>query len=437
MLFAMKVIKKRFIEQRKKLSQVAIERRVMGSLRHPFIVKLHWAFQSVILNQPEDLCFVMDFCPGGELFFHLHRLGRFSEAQAKFYFSEVLLALEHLHSSDIVYRDLKPENILLDIDGHIRLADFGLAKDQMRDEVLSYSFCGSPEYMCPEMLNRKGHDKAVDFYSLGALLYEMLTGLPPFYSEDQAKMYDDIKGAPLCMPPYLSISAKSVLYGLLCKSPGERLGAKYGIEEIKAHPWCDKVKWDILLMRKIKPPYRPSLRSSNFEAQYTELSIEDESLGEGQDLPGFDFDQNEFDRVLLDTERLPRLYSQSKRYDFKATLESEQLPDLGQAPHTDDTARTWLSLPTSELKPIKIKEVRTSSAVLRSSDYLIPISPSKLLQANKSSALVMKPRILCASILSPAGGHFTSVKIQAKQEPVKVLKKRSLSKANRPKSRNL
>ena len=123
----------------------------------------------------------MDFCPGGELFYHLHNIGRLTEVQARFYFAEIVLGLEHMHNNCIVYRDLKPENVLLDIDGHIKLTDFGLSKDEMPKTSLTKSFCGSPEYMSPEMLEGVGHGRSVDFYSLGALLYEMLTGLPPFY----------------------------------------------------------------------------------------------------------------------------------------------------------------------------------------------------------------------------------------------------------------
>jgi serine/threonine protein kinase len=131
----------------------------------------------------------MDLCAGGELFYLLHQRGRMSEQQAKFYFAEILLGLEYIHSKGIAYRDLKPENVLLDIDGHIKLADFGLSKVLPTFDSLTNSFCGSPEYMSPEMLMGCGHGFAVDYYSLGAILFEMLTGLPPFYSLDRNQMY--------------------------------------------------------------------------------------------------------------------------------------------------------------------------------------------------------------------------------------------------------
>ena len=146
----------------------------------------------------------MDFCPGGELFFHLHNIGRLNEHQARFYFVEIVLGLEHMHKKLIIYRDLKPENILIDIDGHIKLTDFGLSKDHMSKTTLTKSFCGSPEYMSPEMLIGAGHSQAVDFYSLGALLYEMLTGLPPFYDQNREIMYKWIQKEKVKYPSYLS-----------------------------------------------------------------------------------------------------------------------------------------------------------------------------------------------------------------------------------------
>ena len=175
-------------------------------------MKLHWAFQS-----RDAIHFVMDFCPGGELFFLLSRIGRFSEPTARFYFAEILLGLEALHARNVMYRDLKPENVLLDVDGHVKLADFGLSKDP--EGPLSYSFCGSPEYMSPEMLAAAGHDWRVDLYSLGAILYEMLTGLPPFYNSDTKIMYDAIVHEQLCYPSYLSEAAIALLSELLEKDP--------------------------------------------------------------------------------------------------------------------------------------------------------------------------------------------------------------------------
>ena len=152
-LYAMKILKKSKIIREKKTKPIISERQVLEQIDHPFLVKMHWAFQS-----KEELYFVMDICTGGEIFFHLSNFKRFPEELAKFYFCEILLGIEYLHSKDIVYRDIKPENILIDIDGHVKIADFGLAK-VIPARQKSYSFCGSPEYMAPEMLKGKGHDK--------------------------------------------------------------------------------------------------------------------------------------------------------------------------------------------------------------------------------------------------------------------------------------
>ena len=149
------------------------------SLNHPFLIKLFASFETAT-----QLVFILEFCSGGELFFLLRQIGKMTEDQARFYFVEICLGMQHLHKKKIIYRDIKPENILLDSDGHIRIADFGLSKQGMENKDISYSFCGSPEYMAPEMILRAGHNFQLDLYCLGTLLYEMVTGLPPFYSND-------------------------------------------------------------------------------------------------------------------------------------------------------------------------------------------------------------------------------------------------------------
>jgi serum/glucocorticoid-regulated kinase 2 len=166
----------------------------------------------------------MDVCTGGELFYHLSCLKRLSETAAKFYFAEILLGLEHLHSLDIVYRDIKPENILLDVDGHVRIADFGLSKIiPMRQRA--YSFCGSPEYMSPEMLACIGHDRRLDIYCLGALLFEMLTGLPPFYDRDTNVMYEKIMTLEVELPWDISPNRDTIgdlISRMMTKEPNQR-----------------------------------------------------------------------------------------------------------------------------------------------------------------------------------------------------------------------
>ena len=183
-LFAMKVLSKPAVVMKKQVEHTKTERRVTANITHPFIVKLHYAFQT-----SKRLFFVLDYCPGGDMFYHLSRRRYFSEPMVRFYCGEITLGLEHLHSHTIVYRDLKPENIMLDGDGHVKLADFGLAKEHVSKWAVASaqeaggtnSLCGTPEYLPPEILNRGGHGQAVDWWNLGMVLYEMLCGTPPWY----------------------------------------------------------------------------------------------------------------------------------------------------------------------------------------------------------------------------------------------------------------
>jgi serum/glucocorticoid-regulated kinase 2 len=243
-MYAMKVLRKDHIERRNQSEHTKTERSVLGRIEHPFIVRLHFAFQT-----KDKLYFVLDYCAGGELFFHLGREGKFSEERAKFYTAEIVLALDHLHKLKIIYRDLKPENVLLDDKGHIRLTDFGLSKEGIEHFAIgATSFCGTPEYLAPEILNRSGHGRAVDWWSLGALLYEMLTGLPPFYSKDRELLFEKIRRGSLRFPSHLSENAVSLLRALLTRNPEERLGS--GSEdsyEIRVHPFFASIDWEALV----------------------------------------------------------------------------------------------------------------------------------------------------------------------------------------------
>lgn len=174
-IFAVKTLKKDFIIKTNQVNNTKIERDIMLQITHPFVVKLHYAFQS-----PESLYFVTDFLNGGELFFHMCNEIRFSEERARFYAAEIILALEHLHQHNIIYRDLKPENVLLDSEGHLKLTDFGLSKVKMSNDGLTSTFCGTPEYLAPEVIIGEGHSYGVDLWSLGMLLYEMISGINPF-----------------------------------------------------------------------------------------------------------------------------------------------------------------------------------------------------------------------------------------------------------------
>ena len=256
-VYAMKMLRKEHVVKRNQVEHTKTERNVLETVSHPFIVNMIYAFQT-----PKKLYFILEYCPGGELFFHLSRASRFSEGRCRFYAQEILLAIEYLHAHDIVYRDLKPENVLLDAEGHVKLTDFGLSKEGISDNSSAKSICGTPEYLAPEILERHGHGKAVDWYSLGALIYEMLTGLPPYYTKDREKLFERIRKAELQFPSYVSTTARSLLEGLLCKDPSRRLGSGPGdSEEVKTHPFFLGTDWISVYDRQSVPPFKPNVTS--------------------------------------------------------------------------------------------------------------------------------------------------------------------------------
>ena len=210
-LYAMKILKKSEIDKKKQKSHTLTERKVLSSADCPFIVKLFWAFQS-----NSKLYMVLEYMAGGELFFHLSKEGTFSELRARFYCGEILLALEHLHSNGILYRDLKPENILLDNEGHIRLTDFGLSKNGSdSSNPKAYTFCGTPEYLAPEILKNQGHGPAVDFWSFGAVLYYMISGAPPFYSKNKNEIFKRVLNTPIERLSNVTSEANDLFQALL------------------------------------------------------------------------------------------------------------------------------------------------------------------------------------------------------------------------------
>lgn len=242
-------------------------------MNHPFIVKLGFAFQN-----EKKLYFALEYCPGGELFNLLQRKRQFSEDVARFYVSQIILALEHLHKNDIVYRDLKPENVLIDREGYVRLTDFGLSKKGVSQTKGAKSVCGTPEYLAPEILNRTGHGKAVDWWTVGAILFEMLTGLPPFYTPNREELFEKIRFYTLKYPTYLSQNVRSLLDGLFKKDPEKRLGGGTNdADEIKSHPWFEGLDWDALYRKEIPAPFVPIIKEdtdvSNFDPEFTDAPI--------------------------------------------------------------------------------------------------------------------------------------------------------------------
>lgn len=211
-IFAMKSISKEYLFKTKQLKYALSECKILKSMDHPFVIKMHYAFQT-----PKYLHFILDYCEGGDLSMHIVNKQIFEENEAKFYIAELILAIEYLHKSQVIYRDLKPDNVLLARDGHIKLSDFGLAK-QMNGSSPSpaLSFCGSPAYLSPEMLFKKGANLALDVYGIGTILYELLVGLPPYYDDDMKTMYRNIAYGKLKVPKYVSLEARAVLKVFSC-----------------------------------------------------------------------------------------------------------------------------------------------------------------------------------------------------------------------------
>eukprot|EP00615_Pteridomonas_danica_P008444 CAMPEP_0114341400 /NCGR_PEP_ID=MMETSP0101-20121206/9023_1 /TAXON_ID=38822 ORGANISM="Pteridomonas danica, Strain PT" /NCGR_SAMPLE_ID=MMETSP0101 /ASSEMBLY_ACC=CAM_ASM_000211 /LENGTH=391 /DNA_ID=CAMNT_0001474993 /DNA_START=12 /DNA_END=1187 /DNA_ORIENTATION=- len=254
-LYAMKTLKKQVLVQRNQLINTKTERNILQNIQHPFLVNLRFAFQT-----GDKLYMVLEYMGGGELFHWLKQHRKFSEARGKLYAAEICLALEALHTRDIIYRDLKPENILLDLEGHLRLTDFGLSKDNIMGAGAAggtKTFCGTPEYLAPEILENKGHGKAVDWWSFGTLVYEMICGLPPFYDTNVQRMYHKILHAPLRFPSYLSKDAKDCLNGLLQRKVEARLGSTRGAAEIKEHAWFSDLSWDKVYAKETTPEFAP------------------------------------------------------------------------------------------------------------------------------------------------------------------------------------
>lgn len=272
-IYAMKVLSKRVIVQKKEVQHTIGERNILvrtATSDSLFIVGLKFSFQT-----PADLYLVTDYMSGGELFWHLQREGRFAEDRAKFYIAELILALRHLHLHDIVYRDLKPENILLDANGHIALCDFGLSKANLSKNETTNTFCGTTEYLAPEvLLDESGYTKMVDFWSLGVLVFEMCCGWSPFYAEDTQQMYKNIAFGKVRFPrDALSTEGRNFVKGLLNRNPAHRLGARGDADELMAHPFFADVDWDALGRKALAPPFKPKLKgeldTSNFDPEFT------------------------------------------------------------------------------------------------------------------------------------------------------------------------
>ena len=273
-LYAMKILDKSLLKARHQELHTQAERDLMVKINCPFIVNIKSAFQD-----EKYLYLVCDFMQGGDMYFHMHAAHKFQFELTQFYISEIVLALEYLHQNNMIYRDLKPENILLDAKGHIKLTDFGLSKMLNSSKDKAFTICGTAQYLAPEMFIKKGYDKNVDWWSLGCLMYEMLTGKLPFPIKREGKINLDVYQKKIQFPRHLNEDAIDIISKLLIVDPKKRLGSgKDGAQKIKKHPFFEEIDWEDIWNKKIIPPFKPDLENEldlkYFDSQFTEETVE-------------------------------------------------------------------------------------------------------------------------------------------------------------------
>uniref|UniRef100_A0A665V156 Protein kinase C n=1 Tax=Echeneis naucrates TaxID=173247 RepID=A0A665V156_ECHNA len=271
-VYAIKVLKKDVILQDDDVDCTLTEKRILALARkHPYLTQLFCCFQT-----KDRLFFVMEYVNGGDLMFQIQRSRKFDEARSRFYAAEVTSALMFLHQHGVIYRDLKLDNILLDAEGHCKLADFGMCKEGILNGVTTTTFCGTPDYIAPEILQELDYGPSVDWWALGVLMYEMMAGQPPFEADNEDDLFESILHDDVLYPVWLSKEAVSILKAFMTKSPNKRLGCvvAQGLEEaIKLHPFFREIDWTLLEQRKIRPPFKPRIKTkrdvNNFDQDFT------------------------------------------------------------------------------------------------------------------------------------------------------------------------
>ena len=266
---AIKILKKEKVVRLKQVEHSTYEKKLLEKIHSPFIVNYIGAFQDC-----RNLYIIMEYVRGGEMFFHLRKAGRFTNEVARFYAAQTVLAIEHLHSQNIVYRDLKPENMLIDASGHVKLTDFGFAK-VVPDRT--WTVCGTPEYLAPEIILSKGYGKAVDWWAVGVFIYEMLAGYAPFFDDDPYEIYEKIVAGHVRYPSHMKPTARDLIGNMLQVDLTKRFGnLKNGVNDIKNHKWFEGLDWEAMAKRQIEPPYKPTTSrdddTSNFQ-KYDEEPI--------------------------------------------------------------------------------------------------------------------------------------------------------------------
>ncbi|XP_031621589.1 protein kinase C-like [Contarinia nasturtii] len=272
-VFAIKILKKDHLIQGVDIDYIMREKRILTRFsKHIFLATFYASFQT-----PNSLFFVMEFVSGGNLLFHLQKTGKFNEVRAAFYAAEIVIALQFLHSHGVIHRDLKLDNVLLDQEGHCKLTDFGLSKDEIINGVLTSTYCGTPYYLAPEMLQELEYDSSVDWWALGVLMYIMMTNELPFGADSENDLFELILQYDVFYPYCLSRNAVFILEGLMTKDPADRLGYSSSVPPIRGHAFFKHMDWEELELRRIEPPIRPIVKSPkdtrNFDRNFTKYKV--------------------------------------------------------------------------------------------------------------------------------------------------------------------